>query len=84
MQALHALCRPAGTHAVTLLQVDVVIVSSCCFTPTPSHAAMIVNHFKMREDVLTYNLGGMGCAASVVCADLAQHLLKAIPLNPKP
>jgi 3-ketoacyl-CoA synthase len=39
-------------------------------------AAMIVNHFKLRRDVLTYNLSGMGCSSSLICVDLVKHLLK--------
>ena len=42
-------------------------------------AAMLVNKFKMRNDVLTYNLSGMGCSSSLVCVDMASHLLKALP-----
>ena len=57
-------------------QVDAVMVSCSCFAPTPSMAAMLVNRFRFREDVLTYNLSGMGCSSSLVCVDLAKHLLK--------
>ena len=39
-------------------------------------AAMITNHFKLRRDVLTYNLSGMGCSSSLICVDLVKHLLK--------
>ncbi len=42
-------------------------------------AAMLVNKFKMRNSVLTYNLSGMGCSSSLVCVDMASHLLKALP-----
>lgn len=42
-------------------------------------AAMLVNHFKMRPETLTYNLSGMGCSSSLVCVDMASHLLKALP-----
>lgn len=42
-------------------------------------AAMLVNKFHMRDDVLTYNLSGMGCSSSLVCVDMASHLLKALP-----
>lgn len=55
------------------------MVSCSCFAPTPSMAAMLVNKFKMRNDVLTYNLSGMGCSSSLVCVDMASHLLKALP-----
>ena len=40
---------------------------------------MIVNKFKMRSNVLTYNLGGMGCSAGVVSIGLAQQLLQVLP-----
>ena len=55
------------------------MVSCSCFAPTPSMAAMLVNKFGMRHDVLTYNLSGMGCSSSLVCVDMASHLLKALP-----
>lgn len=37
---------------------------------------MIVNHFKMRSNVMTYNLSGMGCSAGVISVGLAQQLLQ--------
>jgi hypothetical protein len=37
---------------------------------------MVVNHYKMRVDVATYNLGGMGCSAGLISIDLAKHLLQ--------
>jgi FAE1/Type III polyketide synthase-like protein len=58
------------------MQIDVVITSCSCFAPTPSMAAMILNRFKMRSDVLTYSLSGMGCSSSIICIDLAKHLLQ--------
>ena len=60
-------------------QIGIVMVSCSCFAPTPSMAAMLVNRFKMRPDALTYNLSGMGCSSSLVCVDMAKHLLKALP-----
>ncbi len=57
-------------------QVDAVIV--CCSTvaPTPSLAAALVHRFGMRPDVITYNLAGMGCAASTVAVGLARELMQ--------
>jgi len=54
-----------------------VIVSCSCYAPTPSMAACLVNRFRMRRDVLTYHLAGMGCSSSLVCVDLAKRLLQA-------
>lgn len=57
-------------------EVDILIVNCSLFNPTPSLSAMIVNHFKMRGNVKTYNLGGMGCSAGVISIDLARDLLQ--------
>jgi hypothetical protein len=40
-------------------EVDILIVNCSLFAPTPSLAAMIMNKYKMREDVDSYNLSGM-------------------------
>lgn len=44
------------------------------FNPTPSLSAMIMNHFKMGSRTINYNLGGMGCSASLVAVDLAKQV----------
>ena len=48
-------------------------------TRTPSLSAMIVNHFKMRDDLISYNLAGMGCSAGVIAIGLAERLLRNEP-----
>ena len=63
-------------------EVDILIVNCSLFNPTPSLSAMLVNHYKMRSDVLTYNLAGMGCSAGVIAIQLAKELLQV--LNPPP
>jgi 3-ketoacyl-CoA synthase len=40
---------------------------------------MIVNHYKLRTNIKSYNLGGMGCSAGLISIDLAKDLLKANP-----
>ena len=60
------------------VQIDIVVVSCSCFAPTPSMAAMLVNRFKFREDILTYNLSGMGCSSSLICVDMMKHMLTVI------
>ena len=59
--------------------VDAVVVNCSLFNPTPSLSAMVVNHFKMRRDVVAYSLGGMGCSAGVIAIALAQELLQTYP-----
>jgi 3-ketoacyl-CoA synthase len=56
-------------------EIDVLIINCSLFSPTPSLCAMVLSHFGMRSDVATYNLSGMGCAASLISIDLAQKLL---------
>jgi len=40
---------------------------------------MVCSEFGLREDVLTYNLGGMGCSANPISVDLAKRLLQNMP-----
>ncbi|MQM16726.1 hypothetical protein Taro_049687, partial [Colocasia esculenta] len=61
--------------------VGVLVVNCSLFNPTPSLSAMIVNHYKMRGNILSYNLGGMGCSAGVISLDLARDMLQANPNN---
>ena len=60
-------------------KIDIVIVNCSLFCPTPSLTAMLVQHFQMRSDILSYNLGGMGCSAGVISIDLAKRLLQNLP-----
>ncbi|KAI4377824.1 hypothetical protein MLD38_015398 [Melastoma candidum] len=57
--------------------VSVLVVNCSIFNPTPSLSAMIINHYKMRGNILSYNLGGMGCSAGVIAIDLARDILEA-------
>jgi hypothetical protein len=58
-------------------QVDILVVNCSLFNPTPSLSAMLVNHFKMKSNVVSYNLSGMGCSAGVIAVSLAKELLQA-------
>ena len=37
---------------------------------------MIVNKYKLRGNIRSFNLGGMGCSAGVIAVDLAKDLLQ--------
>jgi len=56
--------------------VDILVVNCSLFNPTPSLAAMIINNYGMREDIMCYNLSGMGCSASPIAVDLASQMLQ--------
>ncbi|KAG9131984.1 hypothetical protein Leryth_017188 [Lithospermum erythrorhizon] len=59
--------------------IGIVVVNCSLFNPTPSLSAMVVNHYKLRGNVLSYNLGGMGCSAGLISIDLAKQLLQVNP-----
>jgi 3-ketoacyl-CoA synthase len=40
-------------------EIDILITNCSIFCPTPSLASMLVNKFKLRQDVQSYHLGGM-------------------------
>jgi len=55
--------------------IDVLVINCSLFSPTPSLCAMVISHFGMRPDILSYNLSGMGCGASLLALDLAKNML---------
>lgn len=56
--------------------IGILVVNSSLFNPTPSLTSMIVNRYKMRGNLKSFNLGGMGCSAGVISIDLAKRLLQ--------
>ncbi|XP_061337510.1 3-ketoacyl-CoA synthase 2-like [Gastrolobium bilobum] len=57
-----------------------ILVTNCClFNPTPSLSAIVVNHYKLKHNILSYNLSGMGCSAGLLSIDLAKQLLQVHP-----
>lgn len=64
------------SNAVRPHDIDILVVNSSVFCPTPSLSAMVVNHFKLRENIESFNLGGMGCSAGVLAVGLARDLLQ--------
>ncbi|XAR62921.1 Very-long-chain 3-oxoacyl-CoA synthase [Bertholletia excelsa] len=60
-------------------EIGFLIVNCSLFCPTPSLSSMIVNHYKLRPDIKSFNLSGMGCSAGLISIDLAKDLLKANP-----
>ncbi|KAK9841805.1 hypothetical protein WJX81_004266 [Elliptochloris bilobata] len=74
--SVDSLLKATGTRAQ---QVDILVVCCSIFNPTPSLSAMLVNHFKMRSSVITYNLSGMGCSAGLIAISLVRELLQVYP-----
>lgn len=59
--------------------IDILIVNCSLFSPTPSLSAMVVNKYKLRSNIKSYNLSGMGCSAGLISIDLARDLLQVLP-----
>uniref|UniRef100_A0A0E0JX50 3-ketoacyl-CoA synthase n=1 Tax=Oryza punctata TaxID=4537 RepID=A0A0E0JX50_ORYPU len=59
--------------------IGILVVNCSLFNPTPSLSAMVVNHYKLRGNIASYNLGGMGCSAGIIAIDLAKDLLQVHP-----
>ncbi|KVH88477.1 3-ketoacyl-CoA synthase 12-like [Cynara cardunculus var. scolymus] len=57
--------------------IDVLVVNISMLACMPSLSSRIVNQYKMREDIKTYNLCGMGCSASLVSLNIVQSIFKA-------
>ncbi|KAH9620962.1 hypothetical protein KSS87_014177 [Heliosperma pusillum] len=57
-------------------EIGVLVVNCSIFNPVPSLTSMIVNRFKLKEDVKSFSLSGMGCSAGLAAIDLAHHLLQ--------
>lgn len=71
--AIDQLLEKTGVKAK---DIGILVVNCSLFNPTPSLSAMIVNHYKLRGNVQSYNLGGMGCSAGLISIDLAKQLLQ--------
>ncbi|KAL1366715.1 3-ketoacyl-CoA synthase 4-like [Arachis hypogaea] len=56
--------------------IGILVVNCSVFSPTPSLSAMIVNKYKLRGNIKSFNLGGMGCSAGITAVDLAKDLLQ--------
>lgn len=56
--------------------IGILVVNCSLFNPTPSLSSMIVNKYKLRGNIRSFNLGGMGCSAGVIAIDLARDLLQ--------
>lgn len=56
--------------------IDILISNGSIFCPTPSLSAMVVNKFRMRSNIKSFHLSGMGCSAGIIAVSLAKDLLR--------
>nr|XP_025674243.2 3-ketoacyl-CoA synthase 4-like [Arachis hypogaea] len=65
-----------GGHGLDFCKSKLDPFQNHLFNPTPSLSAMIVNKYKLRGNIRSFNLGGMGCSAGVIAIDLAKDMLQ--------
>ncbi|KAK1427306.1 hypothetical protein QVD17_15989 [Tagetes erecta] len=65
-----------NTTGVKPKDIGILVVNCSLFNPTPSLSSMIVNKYKLRGNIKSFNLGGMGCSAGVIAVDLAKDMLQ--------
>ncbi|KAK1439105.1 hypothetical protein QVD17_04920 [Tagetes erecta] len=68
-----------ATTALKPKDIDILILNCGMFSPIPSLSAMVVNKYKLRSNIKSFNLSGMGCSAGIIAVDLARDLLQALP-----
>ncbi|CAO2826175.1 unnamed protein product [Amaranthus hypochondriacus] len=57
-------------------EIDILVVNVSLLSTVPSLTARVVNRYKMRADIKTYNVVGMGCSASLIAIDIVQQMFK--------
>uniref|UniRef100_A0A5B6YTL9 3-ketoacyl-CoA synthase n=1 Tax=Davidia involucrata TaxID=16924 RepID=A0A5B6YTL9_DAVIN len=58
-------------------EIDVLVVNISLITSIPSLPSRIINRYKMKENIKTYNLTGMGCSASLIAINIVQNIFKS-------
>ncbi|KAI4982458.1 hypothetical protein ZWY2020_022950 [Hordeum vulgare] len=57
--------------------IDILVVNCSGFNPTPSFVDMVINKYKLRGDIRSVHLSGMGCSAGLISVEAARSLLQA-------
>ncbi|KAJ3436565.1 3-ketoacyl-coa synthase [Anaeramoeba flamelloides] len=60
-------------------EIDLIVCNCSMFCPTPSISSRIINDYKMKENIVSYNFGGMGCAGGSIGVNLANDYLQLYP-----
>ncbi|KAK1409510.1 hypothetical protein QVD17_36036 [Tagetes erecta] len=57
--------------------IDILVVNVSVLALVPSITSRVINRYKMREDVKSFNISGMGCSASLISINLVQNIFKS-------
>ncbi|KAI3751745.1 hypothetical protein L2E82_22836 [Cichorium intybus] len=55
--------------------IGILVVNCCIYNTMPPLSSMIVNRYKLKESIISYNVVGMGCSAGRMAIGLAEQLL---------
>lgn len=58
-------------------EIDVLVVNVSSLSIVPSLSSKIINYYKMRDDVKSFDLTGMGCSASLISINLVESIFKS-------
>ncbi|XVF05580.1 hypothetical protein REPUB_Repub05bG0185000 [Reevesia pubescens] len=58
-------------------EIDLLVVNVAMLSTLPSLSSRIINHYKMRPDIKSFNLTAMGCSASLISLDIVQNVFKS-------
>lgn len=59
-------------------EIGILVCVSGVFNIMPSLSSVIVKRYKLRDDIRSYNITGMGSSAGLVALGLVQNLLKVL------
>ncbi|KAL1803344.1 hypothetical protein ACET3Z_031991 [Daucus carota] len=59
--------------------IDILVVNSTVWCSIPSLSSMVINKYKMKDSVKSFNISGMGCSGSLISISLVCDLLQVHP-----
>ncbi|GLJ17883.1 hypothetical protein SUGI_0312810 [Cryptomeria japonica] len=71
--AVDAVFQDTGLSAK---DINIIITTCSMLSTVPSLSSMLINRYKMKEDVKSISLAGMGCSSGVMALHTAADLLK--------